>query len=67
MRTEEHVNDNHIEWPPIHYLLSLKEAKKNENTFLRDIFIATHFFVKLQQVTQKDLIQHFKVAVQWAF
>ena len=42
-------------------------GKKNENTFLRDIFIATHFFVKLQQVTQKDLIQHFKVAVQWAF
>ena len=47
MRTEEHVNDNHIEWPPIHYLLSLKEAKKKWKYIFEGYFYCNPFFCEI--------------------
>ena len=63
MRTEEHVNDNHIEWPPFHtiscILVPVRKIEKAEF----QIFLGQHFFREMSSVITKLWIQHYKT--QW--
>ena len=47
MRTEEHVNDNHIEWPPIQYTTSCIVANRRIEKAELHIFVGHHFFPEM--------------------
>ena len=47
IRTKEHVNDNHIEWPPIQYTTSCIVANRRIEKAELHIFVGHHFFPEM--------------------